>query len=170
MRFSDHEAEPAIASIYCPIEVIPDNDKTWLLLQSCVESESIFSILKHIYLSSILYWQNISEYQFFLPPPTSPPPTLTLCRWHLWCTVLCLWCPLYQCVCVKSLQLCPTLCTLRTVACQASLSMGFYRQEYWSGFPCHLPGDFSTQGSNLHLLHSRWILCCWATGEALRSN
>ena len=28
-----------------------------------------------------------------------------------------------------------------TVACQASLSMGFSRQEYWSGLPCPLPGN-----------------------------
>ena len=31
------------------------------------------------------------------------------------------------------LQLCPTLATLWTVAHQAPLSMGFPRQEYWSG-------------------------------------
>ena len=30
---------------------------------------------------------------------------------------------------------CPTLATPWTVACQALLSMGFSRQEYWSGFP-----------------------------------
>ena len=28
-----------------------------------------------------------------------------------------------------------------TVAHQASLSMGFSRQEYWSGLPCPPPGD-----------------------------
>ena len=28
-------------------------------------------------------------------------------------------------------QLCSTLCDLWTVACQAPLSMGFSRQEYW---------------------------------------
>ena len=28
---------------------------------------------------------------------------------------------------------------LWTVACQASLSMGFSRQEYWSGLPCPPP-------------------------------
>ena len=28
-----------------------------------------------------------------------------------------------------------------TVAHQAPLSMGFSRQEYWSGFPCPPPGD-----------------------------
>ena len=29
---------------------------------------------------------------------------------------------------------------LWTVACQAPLSMGFSRQEYWSGLPCPAPG------------------------------
>ena len=31
--------------------------------------------------------------------------------------------------------------TLGTVAHQAPLSMGFSRQEYWSGLPCRPPGD-----------------------------
>ena len=31
--------------------------------------------------------------------------------------------------------------TLWTVACQAPLSKGFYRQEYWSGLPCPSAGD-----------------------------
>ena len=31
--------------------------------------------------------------------------------------------------------------TLSTVACQAPLSMGFSRQEYWRGLPCPPPGD-----------------------------
>ena len=38
-------------------------------------------------------------------------------------------------------QSCPTLATPWTVACQTLLSMGFSRQEYWSGPPCPLPGD-----------------------------
>ena len=29
----------------------------------------------------------------------------------------------------------------KTTACQASPSMGFSRQEYWSGLPCPPPGD-----------------------------
>ena len=33
------------------------------------------------------------------------------------------------------------LATLRTIAQQAPLSMGFFRQEYWSGLPCPPPGD-----------------------------
>ena len=31
--------------------------------------------------------------------------------------------------------------TLWTVACQAPLSMGVSRQEYWSGLTCPPPGD-----------------------------
>ena len=33
-----------------------------------------------------------------------------------------------------------------TVACQSSLSMGFSRQEYWSGLPFPLPGDLPDPG------------------------
>ena len=33
-----------------------------------------------------------------------------------------------------------------TVACQAPLSMGFSRQEYWSGLPCPPPGDLPHPG------------------------
>ena len=36
---------------------------------------------------------------------------------------------------------CPTLVTPWTVACQIPLSMGFSRQEYWSGLPFPSPGD-----------------------------
>ena len=36
--------------------------------------------------------------------------------------------------------------TPRTVALQAPLSMGFSRQEYWSGLPCLPPGDLSETG------------------------
>ena len=36
--------------------------------------------------------------------------------------------------------------TLWTVAHQAPLSMGFSRQEYWSGLPWPLPGDLSDPG------------------------
>ena len=36
--------------------------------------------------------------------------------------------------------------TLWTVALQAPLSMGFSRQEYWSGFPCPPAGDLPNPG------------------------
>ena len=42
---------------------------------------------------------------------------------------------------VKVIQLCLTLVTPCTVACQALLSMEFSRQEYWSGLPFPFPGD-----------------------------
>ena len=38
------------------------------------------------------------------------------------------------------------LVTPWTVACQAPLSMGFSRQEYWSGLPCPPPGDLLDPG------------------------
>ena len=34
-----------------------------------------------------------------------------------------------------------------TVGCQALLSMGFPRQEYWSGVPFPTPGDLPNPGS-----------------------
>ena len=36
--------------------------------------------------------------------------------------------------------------TLWTVAHQAPLSMGFSRQEYWSGLPFPTPGDLPNPG------------------------
>ena len=48
------------------------------------------------------------------------------------------------CACVLShVQLCATPWT---VAHQAPLSMGFFRQEYWSGLPCPPPGDLPNPG------------------------
>ena len=32
------------------------------------------------------------------------------------------------------------------IATQAPLSLGFSRQEYWSGLPCPLPGDLPNSG------------------------
>ena len=42
--------------------------------------------------------------------------------------------------------------TLWTIAHQAPLSMGFFRQENWNGLPCPPPGIFPTQESNPCLL------------------
>ena len=51
-----------------------------------------------------------------------------------------------MCMNAKSLQLCPLFATLWTVACQAPLSMGFFRQEYWTGLPCLPSGDLPNPG------------------------
>ena len=42
---------------------------------------------------------------------------------------------------------CLTLCDPMTVSRQASLSMGFPRQEYWSGLPFPSPEDLPSPGS-----------------------
>ena len=44
--------------------------------------------------------------------------------------------------------------TLRTVAHQSPLSMGFHRQGYWRGLPFPTPGDLPDPGMNLHLTTS----------------
>ena len=41
---------------------------------------------------------------------------------------------------------CPTLVTPWIVACQAPLSMGFSRQEYWNELPFPSPGDLPNPG------------------------
>ena len=52
-------------------------------------------------------------------------------------------------------QLCLTLCDPRDcIAHQAPLSMGFSRQEYWSGLPCPPPGDLPDPGIKLRSLMS----------------
>ena len=54
--------------------------------------------------------------------------------------------PLWQKVKVKSLSHVRLFATPRTVAHQAPLSMGFSRQEYWSGLPFPSPGDLPDPG------------------------
>ena len=41
----------------------------------------------------------------------------------------------------KLLQLCLTPCNPMECSLPTPLSMGFSRQEYWSGLPCPSPGD-----------------------------
>ena len=47
------------------------------------------------------------------------------------------------CVCISRVQL---FATPWTAAHQAPLSMGFFRQEYWNGWPCPPPGDLPDPG------------------------
>ena len=49
--------------------------------------------------------------------------------------------------CVRACsQLCLALCIPWTAAHQAALSLGFPRQEYWSGSPFPAPGDLPDSG------------------------
>ena len=56
-----------------------------------------------------------------------------------------------------------------TIACQASLSMNFPRQEYWSGLPFPAPGDLPEPGVKPMSLVSRALagsfFTSWATGD-----
>ena len=69
-------------------------------------------------------------------------------------------------VCGLVTKLCLTLVAPWTVACQAPLSTGFSRQEYWSGLPFPSLGIFWTQKSNLGLLHCRQIIY-WLSYEGV---
>ena len=50
----------------------------------------------------------------------------------------------FSCVHAQTLQSCLTLSN--PLARQAPLSMGFSRQEYWSGLSCSSPGDLANLG------------------------
>ena len=68
---------------------------------------------------------------------------------------------------VKSLSRIQLFATPWTVAYQAPLSMGFSRQEFWSGVPFPSPGDLSNPGIEPRV--SRIVGRCftiWATREA----
>ena len=60
--------------------------------------------------------------------------------------------------------------TLWTIACWALLSMGFFRQEYWSGLPCPRPGDLPNPGMEpgSPALQVDSLPRKWVTREALR--
>ena len=62
-------------------------------------------------------------------------------------------------------KLCPTSVIPWTVALQAHLSLGFSRQEYWSGLPFPSPGDHPNPGIKPCI--ARWILNHWITREVL---
>ena len=73
----------------------------------------------------------------------------------LWVPFVCLWvfCPIPDLMCIhsvlcraKSLQSPLTLSDPMDCSLPAPLSMGFSRQEYWSGLPCPLPGDLPDPG------------------------
>ena len=58
-------------------------------------------------------------------------------------------CKLILCICCCLVaKSCPTLfvTAMDYIAHQASLSMAFPRQEYWSGFPFSSPGDIPDPG------------------------
>ena len=77
------------------------------------------------------------------------------------------------CLCVKSSRHVQFFATLQIAACQVPLSMGFCRQEHWSGLSCTSPGDLPDPGIEPGSLMSPalagWFLTTSATWEALKS-
>ena len=76
-------------------------------------------------------------------------------------------------VCAYMLSCFRHFVTLWVVAHQAPLSMGFFRQEYWSGLPFPLPGDLPNPGieprdrTPLSPVLGRQVLHHWRHWEAL---
>ena len=59
---------------------------------------------------------------------------------------------------------------LWTRACQAPLSTGFSRQEYWSGLPCPFPGDLPNPGMEPWSLLSPALAGGFFTTSATQGN
>ena len=81
-------------------------------------------------------------------------PLVIPCEWQKSCHIEA-FLELYMYVCMLShFSHVRLFATLWTVARQAPLSMGFSRQEYWSGWPCPSPGDLPSPGIELASLRS----------------
>ena len=96
-------------------------DWTELITSLVFISEMVFWFY-FAFLNSFVY---LSSFSF-----TKSPNLLSISNWVLHCHA-------------KSLKSC---LTLRTVALQAPLFVGFSRHKYWSGMPCLPPGDLLNQG------------------------
>ena len=65
-----------------------------------------------------------------------------------------------MCLCVcESLSRVQLFATPRTVACQASLSMEFSRQEYWSALPFSSPESYEIIYPNIsrNVKYQKWL-------------
>ena len=67
----------------------------------------------------------------------------------------------------EAAQSCLTLCDPWTVAHQAPPSMGFSRQEYWSGLPLPSPAGMA---QNLVFAHVFLSVCIFSLGSLIYSN
>ena len=61
--------------------------------------------------------------------------------------------------CCQSLRRVQLSVTPQTVARQAPLSMGFSRQEHWSGLPCPSPCQPRDRSCVSYICIGRWFLC-----------
>ena len=82
--------------------------------------------------------KNCLVHSWWLNPRKATPPTMSLFSPYLLCS---------SCLGVLShFSHVRLFATPWTVARQAPLSMGFFRQEYWSGLPCPPPRDLPDPG------------------------
>ena len=82
-------------------------------------------------------------------------------------------CQAQLCMKVLLAQLCPILLTPWIVTCQASLSMEFSKQEYWSRLPFLSPGDLPNPGIKPRSPELQANCIVWATrlpGVYMRSH
>ena len=89
-------------------------------------------------------------------------------------------------VCLLSCSVESNSATPWTVTQQAPLPMGFFRQEYWSGLPCHPPGDLPNPSNKprsptlqavslpsdlrIRIGSSGWRSCIWSKAHLLLSS
>ena len=112
--------------------------------------------------SEICQWQNSCTYFYspfiilLLPTPNYCP---VFCVHNLCCT-----CMLSRSSHVQLFE------TSWTIACQAPLSTGFSRQEFWSGLPCPPPGDLPNSGTELASLMSPALASGFFTTSTILDN
>ena len=85
--------------------------------------------------------------------------------------VVILWAKAWLCVCMLNhFSHVQFFATLSTAGCRTPLSMGFSRQEYWSGLPCPPPGGLPNPGikptSPMSPALVGWFLTTRATWES----
>ena len=144
-----------------------DKDGGWCLPPATLPCARGSLCISAQFFSSLMYLVCLSIY-----PSTHPPIHLSSCL-SVYLSVYVsihpsIHLPAYLSICLYHL----TVCALSrvqlfvvpwTVACQTPLSMGFPRQEYWSGLPFLPSGDLPNPG----LLHWRQIIWHSAAWEAL---
>ena len=77
-------------------------------------------------------------------------------------------CPAWSSVCSLCAQPRLTFCDPLDCSPPGFSIHGISQARILEWFAISFSGDLPNQGSNLHLLHCRWILYHWATGEACR--
>ena len=133
--------------------------------------QGIFSTQgSNLHLLCLLHWQVESL-------PLAPPGKYVCIYIYTWDVYIYTWevciyiyIYLYMHACVHGFSRVWLFATLWTVACQAPLSMGFSRQEYWSGLPCNLPSTVIEPASLMSPVLVGGFFTTSATWEAIYTH